>query len=60
MPDQPPHVDLVRPCAAEWNDRIRALSWYHRDEWTAEALVELARLRAGWQAAVAWEAELAA
>lgn len=40
--------------AAEWNALIRALV-ARTDEWDQEALDELARLRAGWRAAVARE-----
>jgi hypothetical protein len=41
------------------NAEIRAFT-QGRLAWSAEALAELARLRAEWQAAVAREAELAA
>lgn len=59
MPPITPVPDTVRPDAAWWNARIRAFT-AGRVYWSAEALAELARLRAEWQQAVAREAELAA
>ncbi|WUH94483.1 hypothetical protein OG900_33005 [Streptomyces sp. NBC_00433] len=51
MPRTTTPPDTARPDAAALNERIRAFT-AGRSYWSPEALAELARMRAEWQAAV--------